>query len=138
MGYSTRYKMAVLDLDGKKGKDGAFETLLANAKKFAGMSADELDNFKPEYVAALQEASKSVAKVPAEAWECIGYDDDMKWYEHEEHMKLLSKAFPQFIFQLNGEGEEAGDIWVKWFHKGKMQGGKAKVVLPEFNLKAFK
>lgn len=48
-------------------------------------------------------------------------DDNYTWYNHEEEMKKLSVKFPNILFTLYGEGEEAGDIWYKYFKNGKMQ-----------------
>jgi|SRR6478736_37700 len=61
------------------------------------------------------------------------FDDRCKWYDHEEEMKEISKAFPTDLIQLHGEGEESGDIWDKYFLNGKMQICKAQIVLPPFD-----
>ena len=34
-----------------------------------------------------------------------------KWYEYQEDMCALSKQFPNVIFCLSGEGEDAEDLW---------------------------
>lgn len=60
-------------------------------------------------------------------------EDSCKWYEHEDDMKRLSKEFPEVVFQLNGEGEESGDVWVKYFKNGKMQVDKAEIKLAPFD-----
>jgi hypothetical protein len=46
---------------------------------------------------------------------------DCKWYEHDEEMKPLSAKFPTVLFTLKGEGEESGDLWVKYYLAGKSQ-----------------
>lgn len=59
-----------------------------------------------------------------------GYDpfeEPCKWYDHEKDMKALSVQFPAYAFFLSGEGEEAGDLWKKYFFQGKMQVAKAKI-----------
>ena len=60
-------------------------------------------------------------------------EPDCKWYDHEKHMKLLSQIYPETTFLLEGEGEESGDIWRKYFKNGKMQVCKAKIVFPAFD-----
>lgn len=61
------------------------------------------------------------------------FDDDVKWYDHEKDMLKLSKEYPDIVFTLNGEGEEAGDIWVAYFKDGKMVRHTAVIKLPEYN-----
>ena len=43
------------------------------------------------------------------------------WYECEEHMKQVSKLFPDQLLSVEVEGEESGDIWKGYFKNGKMQ-----------------
>lgn len=59
--------------------------------------------------------------------------ESAKWYEHETDMITLSLKFPGVLFTLSGEGEEAGDIWVKNFKDGKIQRRKGEVVIPPFD-----
>jgi hypothetical protein len=60
-------------------------------------------------------------------------NDSVKWYDHEEDMKELSKIYPEVVFKLKGEGEEGGDIWVKYFKNGQMQDCPAKISFDEFD-----
>ena len=63
----------------------------------------------------------------------FGWNDSCKWYDHEKHMKELSKIYADITFLLDGEGEESGDIWRKYFKNGKMQVCKAEIVFPAFD-----
>lgn len=45
--------------------------------------------------------------------------ESQKWYDHHENMLELSKRFPLIIFRLEGDGEENGDMWAKWYLDGK-------------------
>lgn len=63
----------------------------------------------------------------------FGWNDSCKWYDHEQDMKTLSKIYPETTFLLEGEGEESGDIWQKYFKNGKMQVCKAEIVFPAFD-----
>lgn len=47
--------------------------------------------------------------------------DSVKWYSHEEDMRRISKEYPDLVFKLSGEGEEAGDLWIEYHKNGKMQ-----------------
>jgi hypothetical protein len=61
------------------------------------------------------------------------YKDSCKWYEHDSDMINFSKQFPDALFTLNGEGEEAGDIWITYYKNGKMQQCPAKITYDEFD-----
>lgn len=63
----------------------------------------------------------------------FGWNDSCEWYDHEDHMKQLSKIYPYTTFLLEGGGEESGDIWQKYFKNGKMQVCKAEIVFPAFD-----
>lgn len=64
--------------------------------------------------------------------------ESYKWYEHEEDMRMISVKYPMAIFTLSGEGEEAGDLWRKYFLAGRMCGGKAKIVYEKFSPRKLK
>ena len=70
-----------------------------------------------------------------------GIDEDgkstgsAKWYEYDTNMLKLSREFPNYLFTLHGEGEEAGDIWNRYYFNGKTQTEKAKITFDEFKLK---
>jgi hypothetical protein len=66
------------------------------------------------------------------------FEDTVKWYEHEEDMKKLSLQFPDVLFTLSGEGEEAGDVWKKYFKNGKVQVAKAVLTIDAFDPKKLR
>ncbi len=58
-----------------------------------------------------------------------GQSWEIKWYEHEGDFKKVSKEFPHILFTLDGEGEESGDVWRKYFMGGKMQDANTKLTI---------
>ncbi len=60
-------------------------------------------------------------------------DSTRKWYCHENDMKILSNKFPDVLFELDGYGEEQGDIWRKYFKNGKMQKSVGKITYEPFD-----
>lgn len=55
-------------------------------------------------------------------------NNDCKWYDYAEFMIKMSKTFPDYLFTLNGRGEENGDIWRAFYKNGKTYMEKAKMV----------
>lgn len=47
------------------------------------------------------------------------FEDSVKWYEYKEDIADISKKFPVLII-IDGEGDEAGDIWRKIWFKGNI------------------
>lgn len=48
--------------------------------------------------------------------------DDAKWYDCEYDMIEMSAKHPLTIFRVYGDGDGPGDLWVRWFHDGKLIG----------------
>lgn len=59
-----------------------------------------------------------------------------KWYEHEDELRHLSARFPEYLFTLEGQGEELGDSWTKYFQAGKMH--KAEQIVEPFDPQKLK
>ena len=62
-----------------------------------------------------------------------GNVDTIKWYDHDKDMIALSLKFPDIVFTLKGEGEESGDIWLKYYKNGKMQEARAMITFEKFD-----
>ncbi len=116
MGYYTRYNLDIAVVDVKTGELHPSPTV--QAKLQWGMTS-----------------------LLSELKEISGYDylfgEDIKWYEHEDNMRKISKKYPDVLFTLSGEGEESDDIWKKYFLNGKMQKARAKIVIPEFDFSSL-
>lgn len=61
------------------------------------------------------------------------FDETCKWYDCEKDMREISKLYPETVFQLEGEGEESGDIWKAYFKNGLMQKSEAIITFEEFD-----
>ena len=66
------------------------------------------------------------------------YDDkisDAKWYDHEVDMRKISKMdrYKNIVICLYGDGENVGDMWMKYFKNGKMQATRAKISYDDFD-----
>lgn len=56
-----------------------------------------------------------------------------KWYSHVQDMVEVSKKWPDVLFTLEGNGEEHGDMWRKYFKNGKVQVCEAVITFPQFD-----
>lgn len=49
----------------------------------------------------------------------LTYSLNAKWYDFEKDMTSLSLMYPDNVFQVDGIGEEAGDVWRSYYVNGK-------------------
>jgi hypothetical protein len=59
--------------------------------------------------------------------------DGVKWYDHHEELIDVSKHYNDIIFILDGEGEETGDIWRKFYLNGRHHIWTVDIKRPEVN-----
>lgn len=107
MGYYTRFSLTVYE--GKHEVDSAFIPGFAD-KKLCG-------NFY-----SLQDFID-------------GGSDSCKWYDHKKEMLEISKLYPDLVFVLDGDGEEAGDCWREFYKNGKTYRWELEVKRPPFDSK---
>lgn len=70
----------------------------------------DLENFIDNYQFYFDDKNDSI--IPS---------DEIKWYDHDQDMKLFSKKYPNHIFYLVGIGEDTWhDIWRKTFQNGAL------------------
>ena len=123
MGYYTNYRLEILDKENK---------LLLEIK-------DERDIDKAiKGFIDKQDIQQDLAQLLSKIKENDNYygitsEEDTKWYEWEGVMKTLSKEYPNYIFCLNGVGEENGDMWKAYFHNGSSKVLRAEFRFPDFD-----
>lgn len=61
------------------------------------------------------------------------FDDEIKWYDHEEVMREFSRKHPKVVFKLIGEGEEKGDLWHEYYLNGSMQRCYGQITFDPFD-----
>ena len=117
MGYYTSYNLTVTKHEGSLIEEIGRETELEIANKLCEIS--EWFNFS--------DLNKTIEKSDYPLSELIGFDT-IKWYDHYDEMKLLSKEFPSLYFELEGFGEDYGDMWREYFHNGEAMHSDAKII----------
>jgi hypothetical protein len=147
MGYNTRFELK-FDTKTEEGTEVVefLEWPLAKNKSFAELRKrlKDVDGFFQRMEAIEAKALKLFSTSDYAREDSFFYylwtnnHDEMKWYEHEDDMKNFSKLFPKVLFTLEGTGEEAGDMWVKYFQNGKMQVAKAKIEFEPYDPKKMK
>ena len=65
---------------------------------------------------------------------CNLFEEATKWYSWEQDMLEYSKEYPDVLFTLEGQGEEAEDRWAAYFKNGKWQFEKAEMQIAAFDL----
>lgn len=136
MGYYTTFRLSVKGKLENKAKVAELEKAKKEAETLTG-------KLKELALAAVEKELNSEKNIDIKSVVAakVGYnplEQETKWYDHEKDMREISKQYPDVIFQLNGEGEESGDIWVKYFVNGKMQVAKAKITFDDFDKKKLK
>jgi hypothetical protein len=136
MGYNTRYKIKT---EGKPLGENELKEIEQLEKEAEGLSGKlkriALDALADKRKRDLNDSPEDIIS------KVVGYDpfeDECKWYDHDEHMRQVSKANPETIFILEGEGEESGDIWKKYYLNGKRQEAKAIITFEPFDEKKLK
>jgi len=80
------------------------------------------------YEGELSDHKEEISKLSGYQY-CFG--EEIKWYEHEDHMIEYSKKHPHLMFQLIGYGEERDDIWCEYFKNGQNEYCKIKIEFPD-------
>lgn len=137
MGYYTSHKLIVHAPEGKPVNEKA---ILAELKKknTPERDAELLKQLKDKPLTA-GEIIKELREQYEDAFYALtetgGTTDSVKWYDHEQHMREFTKKHPTVLFELSGEGEEAGDFWKEYYLNGKMQHCKGEITFAPYDEK---
>lgn len=152
MGYDTRYSMQVTQYEKTAEKEVTLGQLIESAENKEISQTDLIKYLKvlndnpaqtkfkvemnaDEVYAKLYKENDNVRYAMDKRGNC---NEPCKWYEHDDEMKAFSKKYPQYLFTLKGDGEEAGDMWVKYFLDGKVQTAEAKITFDPFDINSLK
>lgn len=56
---------------------------------------------------------------------------EVKWYDYDEDMRKIARAFPEKTFKLTGEGEEPDDRWYCLYKGDESEEIQAIITWPE-------
>lgn len=91
------------------------------------------NEFNPKIIGGVRSMLEDLGIIGYALDSHFGCYDSVKWYNHEEDMIKVSKAFPEVHFCLSGKGEESEDIWKSHFKGGKSVTYHAEIKIPPFN-----
>ena len=91
------------------------------------------ESFRDRFYSELQQALKNLdSYYPLEQLVEFGELNDVKWYAHDEHMKIISKRFSNVLFTLTEMGED-GEQSQTYYKDGKMQEEEAQISFNPFD-----
>lgn len=115
MGYYTNHNLKIYQIDNEE---------IDNDESLKKKLEDEIN----KYILNDLNLEYAVGSI-TEDWPC----DVAKWYYHQEDMIELSRHFPDVVFELEGIGEETGDMWKEYYKNGLYQDCTAIITYPEYD-----
>ena len=114
MGYCTQYEIAAYDAATREPVERELEYEMTY----------RLEEISSGY--AVREEFERWGRVDFDLWA----EEPMKWYSHKEDMIVLSKEYPDYIFIVDGVGEEFPDAWRMWVKNGIAEKVYAEIKYP--------
>lgn len=147
MGYNSNYNLKIVRHSKKEASTTSVEDIIKNAKESAKSGVVNLkgiaDNINEVLMDKemegvnediLMERLRDENEEAAYALDSYGDSADAcKWYEHVKELKSFSSKYPGWLFTLDINGEETGDVRRVYFLNGKAQEEKARIVLEDFD-----
>ena len=115
MGYQTYYKLEILDAKTRQ-------------------NLVSLDGYMVDFPEHMVELELELRRTEYRRIDGVMCEESCKWYEHIEDLTKLSAAHPDYIFVLEGVGEEASDHWKRYFLEGENLLISPSIVWPEPDL----
>lgn len=72
-----------------------------------------------DFSANREEVVEAISSICGYSSVCCGTLNGVTWYDHDKHMKEVSKMFPDEVIVLEGSGEDQGDMWKAYYKNGK-------------------
>lgn len=142
MGYITNFTGKVLAKDGITDVTLQFMDFVTQMKEAAAFATKSHDFFTQDALTKLEDfkvklAGENMSNILIMVQDVVQDGVEAKWYSYHKNMIQFSAAFPDFIFEIKGVGEEHKDQWINWYCNGKSVGGQAQVVFPTLDLDAL-
>lgn len=118
MGYYTDFTVKVMEVE---------EGQLVNAKDPTGFLSEDIDNHLEE-----------ISHYQFEWWDGMQCSINAKWYDFDNDIKKLSLIYPDNVFQVDGIGEESGDVWRMYYANGKSHSCKVVTTYSPYDPKLLK
>ena len=148
MGYYTRFNLEVTKLENapkdtltleeviEKGEAGVLtQAQMLNELKLIKQGTTSRELSADEVIAELRSGNEYAQYAFDESGNA---EENCKWYDHDSDLKEFSKKYPTWLFTLSGEGEEAGDMWRKYYLNGRCQEAKAQINYSPFDMDKLK
>ena len=133
MGYYTEYTLVI---DNSQVKDEVEKKKQSEIEEI--QQSNISDELKMRLIKDVEKTYNTSIVTQSDVIDFLTYDpfeDQCKWYEHTEDMRKISEKYQNVIFSLYGNGEEDGDMWVKYFMNGKVQTEDAVITYADFDPK---
>ena len=133
MGYYTEYTLVI---DNSQVKDEVEKKKQSEIEEI--QQSNISDELKMRLIKDVEKTYRTSIVTQSDVIDFLTYDpfeDQCKWYEHTEDMRKISEKYQNVIFSLYGNGEEDGDMWVKYFMNGKVQTEEAVITYADFDPK---
>ena len=133
MGYYTEYTLVI---DNSQVKDEVEKKKQSEIEEI--QQSNISDELKMRLIKDVEKTYRTSIVTKSDVIDFLTYDpfeDQCKWYEHTEDMRKISEKYQNVIFSLYGNGEEDGDMWVKYFMNGKVQTEEAVITYADFDPK---